>query len=182
MIPQQTICGDNESLELTNNTEYNLNYSKEKTELEKTQNKLKWAREIYFKFFLSQKMAHTKATIRKRVMMGIKTVPPSHPPRMGKKGKMPKIGIKNFAKPTGGKCLPKSKMWPQRYWPGTKALREIRKYQKTTELLIPKMPFLRVVREILQKDHAWHHIQASAVMALHEAVELYLIHFMEDTN
>ena len=41
MISQQTICGDNESLELTNDMEYNLIYSKEKTELEKTQNKLK---------------------------------------------------------------------------------------------------------------------------------------------
>ena len=39
MISQQTICGDNESLELTTDTEYNLNYTKEKTELEKTQNK-----------------------------------------------------------------------------------------------------------------------------------------------
>ena len=41
MISQQTICRDNESLELTNATEYNLYYSKAKTELEKTQNNLK---------------------------------------------------------------------------------------------------------------------------------------------
>ena len=95
---------------------------------------------------------------------------------------MPKIGIKNLAKPTRAKHLPKSKMWPQRYQPGTKALWEIKKYQKTTELLIPKMAFLRVVREILQKDHAWHHIQASEVLALHAAVESYLICLMEDTN
>ena len=57
MISQQTICGENESLELTNDTEYNLNYSKEKTELEKTQNNLKWVREVYFKYFPLQKMA-----------------------------------------------------------------------------------------------------------------------------
>ena len=55
------------------------------------------------------------------------------------------------------------------------------KYQKSTELLIQKMPFLRMVREILQKDHAWYYIQASAVLALHEAAESYLIHIMEDT-
>ena len=36
MISQQTICRDNESVEITNDTAYNLNYSKEKTELEKS--------------------------------------------------------------------------------------------------------------------------------------------------
>ena len=55
MISQQTICGDNESLELTNDMEYNLNYSKTKTELEKTQNNLKQAREVYFKYFHHRK-------------------------------------------------------------------------------------------------------------------------------
>ena len=62
------------------------------------------------------------------------------------------------------------------------ALWEIRKYQKTIDLLIPKMPFLRLVSEILQREHAFHLIQASAVLALHEAVESYLIRLMEDTN
>ena len=71
MISQQTICGDNESLELTKNTEY----SKENTELEKMQSNLKRAREVYFKYFPSQKIAHMKATMRKRAMMGVKTVP-----------------------------------------------------------------------------------------------------------
>ena len=44
------------------------------------------------------------------------------------------------------------------------------------------MPFLRLVREILQKEHAFHLIQAGAILALHEAVESYLIRLMEDTN
>ena len=39
---------------------------------------------------------------------------------------------------------------PHRYRPGTVALREIRRYQKSTELLIHKLPFLRLVREIAQ--------------------------------
>ena len=51
-----------------------------------------------------------------------------------------------------------------------------------TELLIPKMPFLRLVREILQKEHAFHLIQAGAVLALHEAVESYLKRLMDDTS
>ena len=50
------------------------------------------------------------------------------------------------------------------------------------ELMIPKMPFLRLVQEILQKEHAFHVIQAGAVLALHNAVESYLIRLMEDTN
>ena len=39
---------------------------------------------------------------------------------------------------------------PHRYRPGTVALREIRRYQKSTELLIRKLPFQRLVREIAQ--------------------------------
>ena len=53
---------------------YNLTNGKEKTDLEKVQNNLKQAREVYFKYFPLQKMAHTKATVRKRAMMGMKTV------------------------------------------------------------------------------------------------------------
>ena len=55
MISQKTICGDNESLELTNNMEYNLNYSKEKTQLEKTQKKLKQARKVFLNTFHCRK-------------------------------------------------------------------------------------------------------------------------------
>ena len=39
---------------------------------------------------------------------------------------------------------------PHRYRPGTVALREIRKYQKSTDLLLRKLPFQRLVREIAQ--------------------------------
>ena len=44
------------------------------------------------------------------------------------------------------------------------------------------MPFLREVRDILQKEHAFHMIQVGAVLALHEAAEVYLIRLLEDTN
>ena len=113
LISQQTICGDNESLELTNNTKYNLNHGKEKTNLEKTQNNLNQASEVYFKYFPLQKMAHTKATVRKGVMMGMKTVPQPHQPRKGRKGKMPKISIKNLGKLTGIKCPSKDQNGPE---------------------------------------------------------------------
>ena len=79
---------------------------------------------------------------------------------------------------------------PHRFRPGTVALREIRKYQKSTELLIRKLPFQRLVREMIQeadgnpdkKVGKVDRIQASAVLALQEGAESYLIGLFEDTN
>merc|ERR1712098_445961 len=71
---------------------------------------------------------------------------------------------------------------PHRYKPGTVALREIRRYQKSTELLIRKLPFQRPVREIAQDFKTDLRFQSSAVMALQEAVEAYLVSLFEDTN
>ena len=71
---------------------------------------------------------------------------------------------------------------PHRYRPGTVALREIRRYQKSTELLIRKLPFNRLVREIAQDfkpDFRWCKV---AIEALQEASEAYLIEFFEWTN
>ncbi len=74
---------------------------------------------------------------------------------------------------------------PHRYRPGTVALREIRRFQKSTELLIRKLPFQRLVREIAL-DFWPHggapHFQSSAVGALQEAAEAYLVGLFEDTN
>jgi histone H3 len=71
---------------------------------------------------------------------------------------------------------------PHRYRPGTVALREIRKYQKSTELLIRKLPFQRLVREIAQDFKTDLRFQSSAVVALQEASESYLVGLFEDTN
>ncbi|CAN0156509.1 unnamed protein product [Lampetra planeri] len=71
---------------------------------------------------------------------------------------------------------------PHRYRPGTVALREIRRYQKSTELLIRKLPFQRLVREIAQDFKTDLRFQSSAVMALQEASEAYLVALFEDTN
>ena len=72
---------------------------------------------------------------------------------------------------------------PRRYRPGTVALREIRKYQKSTDLLIRKLPFQRLVREIsadfLMADDRF---QSTAMLALQEASESYMIGLFEDTN
>ncbi|XP_004695484.2 PREDICTED: uncharacterized protein LOC101619890 [Condylura cristata] len=71
---------------------------------------------------------------------------------------------------------------PHRYRPGTVALREIRRYQKSTELLIRKLPFQRLGREIAQDFKTDLRFQSSAVMALQEACEAYLVGLFEDTN
>jgi histone H3 len=71
---------------------------------------------------------------------------------------------------------------PHRFKPGTVALREIRKYQKSTELLIRKLPFQRLVREIAQDFKSDLRFQASAVLAIQEAGEFYMVGLFEDTN
>ncbi|EFA83331.1 histone H3 [Heterostelium album PN500] len=69
-----------------------------------------------------------------------------------------------------------------RYRPGTVALREIRKYQKSSELLIRKLPFQRLVREVAQEFKTDLRFQSSAIAALQEASEAYLVGLFEDTN
>ena len=71
---------------------------------------------------------------------------------------------------------------PHRFRPGTVALREIRRYQKSTELLIRKRPFQRLVREVAQDFRSDLRFQSHAIMALQEASEAYLISLFEDTN
>jgi len=83
---------------------------------------------------------------------------------------------KSVAQPAGGVKK------PHRYRPGTVALREIRRYQKSTELLIRKLPFQRLVREIAQDFKTDLRFQSSAVLALQEASEAYLVSLFEDTN
>ena len=62
------------------------------------------------------------------------------------------------------------------------ALREIRRYQKSTELLIKKLPFQRLVREISQDFKSDMRFQGTSVLALQEASEAYLVSLLEDTN
>ncbi|KAK1364248.1 Histone domain-containing protein [Heracleum sosnowskyi] len=70
---------------------------------------------------------------------------------------------------------------PHRFRPGTVALREIRKFQKSFNLLIPAAPFIRLVREIsfylAPTITRW---QAEALRALQEASEDFIIHLFED--
>ncbi len=71
---------------------------------------------------------------------------------------------------------------PHCYHPGTVALREIRKYQKSTDLLLCKLPFQRLAREITQNVRGDLHFQATALAASQEASKANLIGLLEDTN
>ena len=73
---------------------------------------------------------------------------------------------------------------PRRTAPGVKALREIRKYQNRTDLLIPKSRFVKVCKEVLQ-DNQWvdgQRMSVQAVQALQEAAEGYLTQLFEDSQ
>ena len=120
--------------------------------------------DVYLTLVYSVSMARTKQTARKSTG-----------------GKVPR---KQLATKAARKSSPTSGAVkkPHRYRPGTVALREIRKYQKSTELLIRKLPFQRLVREVAQDFKNDLRFQSSAVMALQEAAEAYLVSLFEDTN
>ena len=81
----------------------------------------------------------------------------------------------------------KSRPRARRYRPGTLALREIRRYQKSTELLIRKLPFQRLLREIsqevcLEKGISNVKCQSTAILALQEAAEDFLTRMFSQVN
>ena len=132
-------------------------------------------------------MARTKVSYRERAEVG---------------GKAPRIArTKQTAKKSTGGRLPRKALYnrmlpnapvkkPRRYRPGTVALREIRRLQKSTELLISKLPFSRVVRYICQQEalsrgklnvdnYRW---QKSGLMALQYATESFVTEVFQDAN
>jgi len=112
-------------------------------------------------------MARTKQTARKST--GGKA------PKKTTQGKGPSA-VKKQVIPGGGVKR------PHRFRPGTVALREIRKYQKSTELLIKKLPFQRLCREVAYRYRSDLRYQSTAIAALQEASEAYLVGLFEDTN
>ena len=94
-------------------------------------------------------------------------------------GKQPRKTLATKAarrnKPTGVKR-------PHRYRPGTVALREIRRFQKSSDLLVRKLPFQRLVREIAMDFKTDLRFRKSGMLALQEASESYVVGLLEDTN
>jgi len=97
-------------------------------------------------------------------------------------GKSPRRELATLAARLQGECQRGGIKKPKRTRPGTVALREIRRYQKTTALQLRKLPFQRLVREIAQDIMKDLRFQGSAVLALQEAAEAYLVGLFEDSN
>lgn len=70
----------------------------------------------------------------------------------------------------------------RRYRAGTVALREIKKYQRTTENLIKRAPFKRLVQEVLRDFGDELRVSKEAVSCLQESAEMFLINLLEDTQ
>ena len=96
------------------------------------------------------------------------------PPGKGGKGKrpLPQVAVKPVAQ------LKK----PHRFRAGTVALREIRKYQKSTEMLCRNTPFRRLVKEIMHEFNTNMRLQEKAAVALQEGAEAYLAGLFTDGN
>lgn len=75
-----------------------------------------------------------------------------------------------------------SKKRKMRYQPGSKVLSEIRKFQRSSDLLIHRLPFARLVKEITLKFHHSLQWQNIALEALQHASEDFLIGLLEDAN
>lgn len=100
--------------------------------------------------------------------------------RTGPIGKRPSSASVGGARQIGGVSR-------RRHRPGVKAIREIRHFQKTTDLLIRRLPFARLVREVANDfiktefdDGVGLRWQSQAILALQEAAEAFLVHLFED--
>ncbi|EAT77303.2 hypothetical protein SNOG_15370 [Parastagonospora nodorum SN15] len=100
-------------------------------------------------------------------------------------GKRPVVRAHVLTCITVGQAGPAPDRAKKRYKPGTVALREIRRYQKSTDLLLLRTPFQRLVREIAQTvttetgPTRW---QSQAIQALQEATEAFLVNLFHDAN
>ncbi|BDA46291.1 Histone H3 [Coccomyxa sp. Obi] len=120
-------------------------------------------------------MARTKQTARKTIASRT----PAKAPAKGKKIARKSMPTRREPAPDRQTQLRRAMRKVKR---GTRALQEIRKYQKSTELLLRKAPFQRLVRELthqIQPDFRW---QMAALMALQEATECYLVSKFEDAQ
>lgn len=99
--------------------------------------------------------------------------------RISTGGKAPR---KNLALIAARKTRPDQVKRPHRFKPGTVALRMIKRYQKSTELLIPKLPFSRVVREITQDFKTDLRFTSDAMLALQDASEAHVVEILEKSQ
>ena len=121
-------------------------------------------------------MARTKQTARKSVS-GVPSLSRNEARRLA--------AARAKARHRGGKELRTDAPKPKRYRPGTVALQEIRRYQRSTELLIRRAPFDCLISELVQDLWCGGHelrISPAAITALQEVAEAYLVLLFKDTN
>merc|ERR1712183_86782 len=126
-------------------------------------------------------MARTKTTARKSTGGGIKKprkqVPlPQKQSKLQTKSAKKTVPVPDSIGNSGG--IKRA----HRYRPGTVALREIRKYQKSTVLLLRKLPFQRIVKDITHQYKTDIRYRSSAIEALQHACEAFMTSLFEDTN
>ena len=164
---------------------------KGKTKIEWTGKDLNHVSEVYFDLIqtqeqLKKRMARMKHTAKKKVRYDSRHSRVGPPSREIQSGKVPQMRFVTKPLRKGGVVVePSGTMLIKKschYQPRTRVLMEIQHFQKSTELLIQKRPFYQLVMEVLQAEKSWFIIQASAVMALHETSEAYLIHLLEDSH
>jgi len=130
---------------------------------------------------VAKKTAPTKLAVKKQIGRSSdeKTtfLHPAHDPKSSKTKSLKKVGEKK--QPSVDTSIGKKK---HRFRPGTKALQEIRKYQKGTDVLLPRAPFQRVVREVLNSftEEAFR-CTAGGLECLQTAAEAFIIQVFEDS-
>lgn len=110
-------------------------------------------------------MAHTKVSSKK-------------PSKQVASRKIHREGRVTAKKEASSSLSTKSRRWH----PGTVALREVRRYQNSTDLLIPRAPFRRLVREVMLNMKDSIRIRSSALDAMQEATESYITSVLSDAN
>jgi len=126
-------------------------------------------------------MVRMKQTARKSTGGGAQAQMAAVKAQIAARKKLGGKGSKLTARKTVGKeDVPKKKK--ERYRPGALALREIRRYQNSTNLLIPRTRFQRLVREISKDFKLNLQFQSGAIGTLQEASEAFLVGLFEDTN
>ncbi|KAJ5076191.1 hypothetical protein M0811_07055 [Anaeramoeba ignava] len=135
-------------------------------------------------------MARTKSTGKKstsgkrphRGSKGQKAQKGQKTAQKARKGQKGQKGHKTAQKGQKGKKSSVAAKRQRRVKPGTVATREIKKYQKSTELLLRKLPFQRLVRDIAHEHKSDLRFQSAAIAALQEATEAFIVEVLEDTN
>lgn len=127
----------------------------------------------------SSNVASPSGTPTKRPSKSPRANFPAGLAKSGPIGKRPPTSV--LSRSSGGQAV------RRRHRPGVKAIREIRHFQKTTDLLIRKLPFARLVREVANDfiqtefdDGVGLRWQSQAILALQEAAEAFLVHLFED--